>query len=221
MLQRSARLQYALLALVAFFALTHFYLGVVDSFDNLAHGEQRAQIPFFQGTLSHAVRLTTPEAVEAGRRAGDAAVTITLAMPEAQAAGLRVGDAVVSVNHRPFTGGIVLLEELRKSKPGQPMSLTILHPDGSEATVTFPLAPERFLTPSIWGWIVRCAFLLIPCLCMLVGLYTVFARPRSSHAWLILGVLVYLPAVFVRQNQLYGSLAPAALTCPPYTHVWV
>ena len=61
MLQRSSRLQYALLALVAFFALTHFYLGVVNSFDNLAHGDRRARIPFYQGSLGHVVRLTTPE----------------------------------------------------------------------------------------------------------------------------------------------------------------
>ncbi len=89
MLQRSARLQYALLALVAFLALTHFYLGVVNVFDNLAHGDRRARIPFYQGSLGHVVRLTTPEAVEAGRRVRDSAVTITLAMPEAETAGIQ------------------------------------------------------------------------------------------------------------------------------------
>jgi phosphoserine phosphatase RsbU/P len=211
MLQRSARLQYALLALVAFFALTHFYLGVIDSFDNLAHGEQRAQIPFFQGTLSHAVRLTTPEAMEAGRRPGDTAVTTTLAMPEAQSAGLRVGDAVVSVNHRPFTGGIVLLEELRRSRPGQPMSLTVLRPDGSEAAISFPLAPLRSSMPTVWVWVLRCTFLFVPFCCLLLGLYTVFARPRNSYAWLILGVLAYLLAIFIPQNQFLGPFAPIAL----------
>src|SRR5271168_5244275 len=211
MLQRSARLQYALLALVAFFALTHFYLGALRSFDNLAHGERRAQIPFFQGTLSQAIRLTTPEALEAGRRPGDTAVTITLAMPEALAAGLRVGDAVVDVNNRPFTGGIVLLEELRKSRPGQPMSFTVLRPDGSETTISFPLAPERSSAPPVWAWILQSTFLILPLCCLLVGLYTVFARPRNSHAWLILGVLAYLLAIFIPQNQFLGPLAPIAM----------
>jgi len=211
MLQRSARLQYALLALVAFFALTHFYLGALRSFDNLAHGERRAQIPFFQGTLSQAIRLTTPEALEAGRRPGDTAVTITLAMPEALAAGLRVGDAVVDVNNRPFTGGIVLLEELRKSRPGQPMSFTVLRPDGSETTTSFPLAPERSSAPPVWAWILQSTFLVLPLCCLLLGLYTVFARPRNSHAWLILGVLAYLLAIFIPQNQFLGPLAPIGM----------
>jgi sigma-B regulation protein RsbU (phosphoserine phosphatase) len=211
MLQRFARLQYALLALVTFFALTHFYLGAVNSFDNLAHGDRRARFPFYQGTLGHAVRLTTPEAVEAGRRPGDTAVTVTLAMPEAEAAGLHVGDAVVDVNHRPFIGSDILLGELRHSRPGQPMSLTTLRPDGSEATVTFPLAPERPSVPPVWAWVIQCAFIFLPLICMLVGLYTVFARPRSFHAWLILGILAYLPTIFFPQNQFQGPLGPIAL----------
>ena len=211
MLQRSARLQYALLALVAFFALTHFYLGAGDSFGNLANGDHRARFPFFQGSLGHAVRLTTPEAVEAGRRPGDTAVTVTLAMPEAETAGLHVGDAVVDVNHRPFTGTDVLLDELRNSKPGQPMSLTTLRPDGSEATVTFPLAPQRSSVPSVWAWVIQCSFVFLPFICMLVGLYTVFARPRSFHAWLILGILAYLPTIFFPQIQFHGPLTSVAL----------
>ena len=211
MLQRSARLQYALLALVTFFALTHFYLGAVNSFDNLAHGDRRANFPFNQGTLSHAVRLTTPEAVAAGRRPGDAAVTVTFVMPEAQTAGLHVGDAVLDVNHRPFTGSNILLEELRRSRPKQPMSLTILRPDGSEATISFPLTPERQSVPPVWAWVIQCTFLFLPLICLLVGLYTVFARPRSVHAWLILGVLAYLPAIIIPTIQLQGPLVPIAL----------
>jgi phosphoserine phosphatase RsbU/P len=211
MVQRAARLQYALLALVIFFALTHFYLGAANSFDNLANGTLRARFPFFLGTIGHAVRLTTPEAMEAGRRPGDTAVTVTLAMPEVQAAGLRIGDAVVDVNHRPFTGGVVLLNELRRSRPGQLMSLTILRPDNSQATISFPLAPQRPSDPPVWAWVIQSAFIFLPFFCMLVGLYTVLARPRNFHAWLILGILAYLPTIFFAQNQFHGPLTPIAL----------
>jgi phosphoserine phosphatase RsbU/P len=209
--QKSARLQYAVLALVTFFALAHFYLGVASNYDILAHGDLRARIPFFQGTLGHAVRLTTPEAVQAGRRPGDTAVTVTLAMPEAETAGLHPGDAVVDVNHRPFTGSSILTEELRHSRPGQPMSLTILRPDQSEAAISFPLAPQRPSVPPVWTWVISCALIFLPFFCLLAGLYTVVARPRSFHAWLILGVLAYLPAIFISQNQFHGPLTPIAL----------
>src|SRR5258708_18258218 len=97
MLQRSARLQYALLALVAVLALTHFYLGAANSFENLAHGDRRARFPFYPGTLGHAVRLTTPEAVEAGPPPGDTPVHGTPALPQSQKAGLPARRPVVDV----------------------------------------------------------------------------------------------------------------------------
>ena len=186
-------------------------MGVANDLDILANGHLRARYPFFQGSLGHAVRLTTPEAVGAGRHSGDTAVTVTLAMPEALAGGLHVGDAVLDVNHRAFTGSEVLLEELRKSRPGQQMSLTILRPDESEATISFPLAPQSPSVSGAWAWIIRGTFVFLPFLCMLVGLYAVFARPRNAHAWLILGILAYLPAIIIPQNQFHGPFTPVAL----------
>jgi sigma-B regulation protein RsbU (phosphoserine phosphatase) len=91
------------------------------------------------------------------------------------------------------------------------MSLTALRPDGSEATDTFPLVPERPSVPPIWAWVIQCTFIFLPFICMFVGLYTVFARPRSFHAWLILGILAYLPTIFFPQNQFQGPLSPIAL----------
>jgi hypothetical protein len=95
-------------------------------------------------TLSHAVRLTTPEAVAAGRLPGDAAVTVTLVTPEAETAGLHVGDAMVDVNHRPFTGSNILLEELRHSRPKQPMSLTTQYPIPLTLAGVFGNFPIRY-----------------------------------------------------------------------------
>jgi sigma-B regulation protein RsbU (phosphoserine phosphatase) len=208
--QKSARLQYALLALVSILALTHFYVGALTACDNLAHSASRVRFPFFLGSVGHAVRLTTPEAVEAGRRPGDTAVTVTLAMPESTKAGLKVGDAVLSVNHRPFSGTGILVDELRRSRPGQAMDLIILHPDQSESTIHLTLEPISISFP-VWVWVLQVCFLLIPLACLLIGLYTVFARPRSLHAWLILGILVYLPALLMQQNVFHGRLVPLLL----------
>ncbi len=212
MLQRSARIQYVLLALVTVFALAHLYVGGVNKFNNLAHGDTRARYPFYMGTLGHAVRLTTPEAEAAGRRTGDTAVTVTLAMPEALAAGLHPGDAVLDVNGRPFTGIAVLVDEMQRSGAGQPMTLTVLRPDTSETSITFKLRPERPTRPSVWARILFSAFFFLPVFCVLVGLYTVFARPRSVHAWLILGTLAYVAVVFLQPDTYFNLLAPIALT---------
>lgn len=211
MLQRSARLQYALLALVAVFALIHFYLGAGKSFENLAHGQERPRVPFFMGTIGHVVRLTTPEAIDAGRRPGDKAMTVTFALPEAEQAGLHDGDAVLSVNGRPFTGNRVLIDEIDNGHPGDTLSLISLRPDGSEARLAVKLAPDRSMPTPLWAWILQSCFLLIPWMGVLIGLYVVFARPRNTHAWLILGVLTYFDSVFIPAGLLNGRLTFIAI----------
>jgi sigma-B regulation protein RsbU (phosphoserine phosphatase) len=206
MLQRSARFQYALLALVAIVALIHFYMGAAKSFENLAHGQERARVPFFIGSVGHVVRLTTPEAIDAGRRPADKAITVTFALPEAERAGLHVGDAVLSINGRPFTGTTVLIDEIQHRRPGETLSLITLRPDGSETRLALKLAPDRSMPTPLWAWVLQSCFMLIPFFGLLIGLYVVFARPRNPHAWLILGVLAYFDALFIPANLLHGRL---------------
>src|SRR5260370_17835983 len=117
MLQRSARLQYALLALVAVLALTHFYLGAANSFENLAHGDRRARFPFYPGTLGHAVRLTTPDAVEAGRKPCGTSAPVTPPTPRGQKEGRPAGAAGCCGNQRPFSGSKPLFAHLAPHHP--------------------------------------------------------------------------------------------------------
>jgi len=100
--QKPARLQYALLALVSILALTHVYLGARNNYQNLANGHVRARRPFFDSYFGPLVAYPTPEGI---------------------AAGLREGDTVLAVNGRPYTGGNILLEEMRRSRPGQPLTI--------------------------------------------------------------------------------------------------
>jgi len=185
MLQKSARLQYALLALVAVLALTHVYLGAKNNYQNLANGHLRARQPFFDSYYGPLVALPAPEGI---------------------AAGLRQGDTVLAVNGRPYTGGIVLLEEVRRSRPGQPLTIEFRRGESPPAPATVILHAERDTPASPVAWVIRTVFLLIPLLCLLVGIYVVFARPRSLYAWLILGILAYFDPLFINAAQLYSHL---------------
>ena len=194
MLQRSARLQYALLALVAILALTHVYLGAVNNFQNLAHGHVRVRYPFFGGYLGN---------------------TLTLAQPEAKAAGLNAGDTVLTINGQPFTGSAVLLEQVRQSQPHQTLTVTF-HPHdapspATPSTAAIVLRPERNTPAPLYAWFIQGIFLFLPFFCLLTGLYVVFARPRSPFAWLILGILAYFNPLFIPAAQLYSPLMPIAL----------
>jgi phosphoserine phosphatase RsbU/P len=194
MLQKSARLQYALLALVAILALTHFYLGATNTFQNLAQGQIRARIPFFGGFLGPAV--ADP-------------------LAEATAAGLQPGDTVLTVNGQPFTGTNVLLQQVRQSQPHQPLTVTFhrhgTSPQTPPETAVISLAAERDDPVSAWTWVLQSFFLLLPFFCLLTGLYVVFARPRSMSAWLILGILGFFTSFFIPVTQLYSPLRPVAL----------
>jgi sigma-B regulation protein RsbU (phosphoserine phosphatase) len=192
--QRSSRLQYALLALVAVLALTHFYLGATRGFQNLLNGQNQVRQPFYGGYLGS---------------------TLTVAMPEAKAAGLDAGDTVLTINGNPFTGGVVLLEQIHHSKPGQTLAVTFRpHNAPAEAppsTAAILLTPEHPKPAPLYAWVIESIFIFLPFFCLLTGLYVVFARPRSPFAWLILGVLAYFDALFIPASQLYSPLLPIAM----------
>jgi sigma-B regulation protein RsbU (phosphoserine phosphatase) len=108
-------------------------------------------------------------------------------------AGLRDGDALLAVNGRAVTGTAVFGEELRKSRPGELMTVSVLHHEIGQPpiqkTVSFLLqrVPE-------WNWQVslRSALLLVvlPFGCMLLGFWVAFVRPRDPLAWLVLALML-------------------------------
>jgi sigma-B regulation protein RsbU (phosphoserine phosphatase) len=185
MLLRSAPLQYVLLALVAALAFTHVYLGGSNNYQSLAYGHLRSRLPFSDSYY------------------GPFAAQVT---PEGKAAGLADGDAVLSVNQRPYTGNVVLLEEVRKSRPGQVLTVTRRHGESSPTGALITLRPERKARARAVGWVLRFSFLLIALLCLLLGIYVVFARPHSLNAWLILGILAYFDPLFVDAALLKSQL---------------
>jgi sigma-B regulation protein RsbU (phosphoserine phosphatase) len=185
MLQRSARIQYALLALVAALAFTHVYLGAKNNYQSLAYGHLRARLPFHDSYYGPLVAHATPEAI---------------------AAGLHDGDRVVAVNDRPYTGNHIFLGQVRRSDPGQPLTVTYRRGESPPVTTTIILHPERDRPASLVAWVLHFAFLLIALLCLLVGIYAVFARPRNLYAWLILGILAYFDPLFIDAAELYNPL---------------
>ena len=188
MLQRSARLQYLLLAIVAFFALTHLYLGFRQNFYTQANGRYLARVPFSGGTSG---------------------ATLTSLQPEASAAGLKTGDTILTVDDRPFTGNIVLLQEVRQRQPNQTLEVTFARPGKttpSQADIV--LAPIHSQATTLWGWIILTLISLLAAFCLFTGLYVVLAKPRNPHAWLILGILGYFDALFISPSSLLGPLMP-------------
>jgi sigma-B regulation protein RsbU (phosphoserine phosphatase) len=210
MIRKDARLQYVLLALVAVIGLLHAVLGSMNSYGSLAHGTERVATPFYSGTLAHVVHVTPVQAHESGVPTGSSVFSLTMATPAAQAAGLHAGDVVLSIDGRPYTSLMVLLEELQKHAPGDLLEVSYWRggtpSDQPPIHTSIRLAPEHVRAAPLWAWSLQLFFTFLPVFCLLTGLYVVFARPRSAHAWLILGILAYFGALFLRPASGHSTL---------------
>lgn len=186
MLQRSARLQYVLLALVSFLALSHFYVGLSNNFRDIVRGQTSPRTPFATTDLTRVVSTMKPEAEEMG---------------------LRPGDTVLTVNGKPFTGRVVLIGQVRHSQIGQPLSITWTHPgDPATRSGAISLAPERTAPAPLYLWLLRGVLLFLPLLFLLTGIWVVLARPRNPYAWLIFGILAYFDSLMIGYSKLPGSI---------------
>jgi sigma-B regulation protein RsbU (phosphoserine phosphatase) len=190
MLQRFARLQYMLLAVVAFFALTHLLLGVRYNFDSQKNGHTEARVPFF----------------------GFHGPSLVILQPEARDAGLRPGDTVLAVKGQSYNDDAMIQEEARRSQPGQ--SLDVIYRRKGETSPQHTIIQLRPIHPGvqpIWSWVILSFFMIASFFCLMTGLYVGFARPRNPHAWLILGILGSFTSLFIATLSLSGPLKPVAI----------
>jgi sigma-B regulation protein RsbU (phosphoserine phosphatase) len=192
---RTSRLQYGLLLVVIAASMTCYIASVVASLEKTYD----PRVP--RSPVQFGYRLNAVSGV----------------MPEAFAAGIRFGDPILNLNGRSFTGYEILLEELRKSKSGEPFTVTYIprpkpaasdptssyagHPelsqDGPPRTVTITLQPETPVLPSFYQLLTGIYFLVILCplVCLLLGYWVVAAKPRDLNAWFMLGIMVYFPTI--------------------------
>ena len=208
-------LQYALLAVVALVGLVHVVRGTANSFRNLAQGTELAIQPVYSGSQSTAIRLTAPQAAAAGVPDGFALFTVTYVTPPAKKAGIHVGDAIFTVDGLPYTGLTVMLDAVARRRPGDTLPLTFWRAgtplDAKPAQANVPLTPQRIAPPAIWAWGLQALFTIVPAVCLLTGLYVVFALPRNINAWLTLGILSYLSAFFLQINETNSPFLPLSL----------
>src|SRR5258708_5160963 len=129
------RLQYAILSAIFMVTLVQLASGAFQLWDDLAHGTERAAVPFSFGYQMQVISGVE----EAGKRAG-----------------VKFGDTLLEFNGRPFTGTVVMEEEVRKAHPGDKIPAVIRKgKDGAVAHVTVTLDPLLDEPPSIVAWIAR------------------------------------------------------------------
>ena len=212
---RPPLLQYTVLALLALMGMIHVVRATVSSFENLAHGTEIALPPIYSGTQFQPVYLTPAQARAAGVPPSFVLVTTTYVTRPARQAGLKIGDAVYTIDGQPYTGLHVLLDAVARHRPGETLALTFWRSgtslDSPPARAVVVLTPQRITPAPLWSWFLQALFTVTPVICLLTGLYVAFARPRSAHAWLILGILAYLSSFFLQGMQTSSLYMPVSL----------
>jgi sigma-B regulation protein RsbU (phosphoserine phosphatase) len=109
--------------------------------------------------------------------------------PEAADAGIKPGDRLLAVNGRAYSGEGVLGRAVATSEASDPLSLKVLAlPENTERTVLVRLVEERVSGATLL--LVAEFSLLTPVLCILLGFWVAFLRPREMAAWILLGLMV-------------------------------
>lgn len=114
--------------------------------------------------------------------------------PEAADAGIKRGDRLLAVNGRAYTGESVLSRPVATTQAGDSVILRFQAlPENVERTASVRLEQEQVPRGDL---LLMAEFsLLTPLLCILLGFWVAFSRPRDHQAWILLGLLIAFACV--------------------------
>ncbi|MBI2689985.1 MAG: SpoIIE family protein phosphatase [Acidobacteria bacterium] len=152
--------------------------------------------------------------------------SVSRASERAKQAGLKNGDRLLAVQGYPYVGDAARFEALEKAFPGDRIRVHVESPNGVPREVSWQLEFAHPETSSP-GRVVFMVLMTVamPFLCLLVGFWTVLARPGDRQAWLLLGMVTtfshsvvhpgFLPVSWGLLRPLFHELHAVANACWP------
>lgn len=179
--------RYLLIAVVTGLSLVHAAAGGIGFVLDLLHKNAQVELPF-------ATKGGTP--------------TVSSEPARTKQAGLRLGDTVEALDGAPFTGYEQLIRWSLRAHPGDVLQVRVRRQGdpiaGHSEIVRVPGA--GYGAKPAWAYVVETVFFFVPLLSLLTGLYVLWAKPGSLHAWLVFLVLAYTATVFYPQQFMPPSL---------------
>jgi len=141
--------------------------------------------------------------------------------PEAEQAGLKVNDKIVAVNGRETETSEIYIEEIAKVKPEENLNLTVARTNAGGQTENFQISykPQELERDLNYYSRLVAGFLyayVLPTLCVLLGFYVAFVRPRDFLAWLLLVMLLGFSSIALEgyaRNTLVGFYNSLFYSC--------
>jgi sigma-B regulation protein RsbU (phosphoserine phosphatase) len=137
----------------------------------------------------------------------DYTANIRFVPPPYRASGLQTGDDVIALGGRKVNGAIQLDEEHFQLHPGDKLVVTVeRRVNGRTKSIDIPVVMQQEWRSIGWVFTLGVAVVL-PIICLLVGFYIAFARPRDPLAWITMAMLASF-------GQLAGSRVSWAVWPP-------
>ena len=122
---------------------------------------------------------------------------IDIVTTEAVQAGIHKGDELLSIGGRPYNGLGDWAQPLATTPIGGTIVIVLRSSDPStpgERTVVLPVSASPIDLWRVAGTLTL--YFLLPAICVLLGFWVTFQRPRDPMAWLLLALMLTFPHVF-------------------------
>ena len=167
-------------------ALVYWVAGIRDLWEIRVHWDRQVESPFTEN---------------------DDTLAITGVKPEAKAVGLTIGDKLTDLDGTPYTGEAQWQAVIAAARPGDTVDIGFTRPNGSRgmATITLRHGLPPSSSPMAFFWSEAVVAYLLPLICLGIGAWVAFAKPREKNAWLLLILLTFPTVLFSGQNLETGT----------------
>jgi phosphoserine phosphatase RsbU/P len=149
------------------------------------------EVPYLHDVLRDEGRSVPFFAIESGTdRVGTAS-------KEALQAGIHRGDEVVSIDGRPYHGLADWARPLADRSIGGTIAVGLRPADPSAGSERVVVLPVKRIPIDPWKLAASLTlYFLLPAVCVLLGFWVAFRRPRDPMAWLLLALMLTFPHIF-------------------------
>ncbi|HMK29980.1 MAG TPA: SpoIIE family protein phosphatase [Terriglobales bacterium] len=122
---------------------------------------------------------------------------VSTASKEASEAGIHRGDEVISIDGQPYRGLADWARPLAGKSIGSTIAVGLRPADPSAGPEHIVLLPVEAVPVDPWKVAASLTlYFLLPAMCVLLGFWVAFTRPRDPMAWLLLALMLTFPHIF-------------------------
>jgi sigma-B regulation protein RsbU (phosphoserine phosphatase) len=134
-------------------------------------------------------------------------IQISFVEANARQAGLKNGDTLLTINGRPVVGAADFGEAMAAARAGDVMRVTVRREgESGDRSAAIKLGYRASGRSAVWYALAILNVIVVPLLCLTLGFWVAFVRPRDRLAWLLLGFLSTYAVFFNADAEAWGPV---------------